>query len=96
MAVLCPQLDALEYHAHSESEDVSLGHGESAEIIEMQLAQVRQHIQDRADQPALQVETDDSDINYHVPFKVIGKIKVRYRMIGPLKPRRMVFDDEEL
>lgn len=93
MALLCPQAPAAEVRYLFEPEEIAIGQGDAAIVIRNQFNSVYIQWNDRAQQFEIQ---DDELVPFrHVPFQMVGTRKVRYRYAGPLKPRRILSDDED-
>jgi hypothetical protein len=94
MPVLLPPPPAAHVRSLWGPEEIAYGQGEAAELMKLNMAEVQKHWRDRAQQS--EADEDDEEISYrHVPFEVIGTRKVRYTAIEPLRPRRIVWDDED-
>ena len=94
MPVLLPPPSVAEIRYLSGPEEIAYGHGEAARLVKRNIKAVRKQWRDHAEQPEAE-EEDDLMPYRHVPFEVVGTRKVRYTAGEPLRPRRIVWDDED-
>lgn len=87
-----PQHHAMVWDIRSLTKDSSCGNGVEASRLLRLAEEAKEHWSERAELLVASIGSDESSYE-SVPLVPKSVVRVRYRFVGPLKPRRLASDD---